>query len=81
MTQGAQTGAMRPLKGAGGRFKTEGTCIDLWPIHVDIWQKPTQYYKAVIFQLKINKIFLASYGINESRSASHILYRNKLQLA
>ena len=48
MTQGAQTGAMRPLKGAGGRFKTEGTCIDLWPIHVDIWQKPTQYCEAVI---------------------------------
>ena len=24
-------------------------------IHVDIWQKPTQYCKAVILQLKINK--------------------------
>ena len=23
--------------------------------HVDIWQKPTQYYKAMILQLKINK--------------------------
>ena len=25
----------------------------LWLIHVDIWQKPTQYYNPIIFQLKI----------------------------
>ena len=25
----------------------------LWLMHVDVWQKPTQYYKAVILQLKI----------------------------
>ena len=29
-----------------------------WLIHVDIWQKPTQYCKAIILQLKINKKFL-----------------------
>ena len=38
----------------GGRRKREGTYIYLWLIHVDIWQKPTQYYKAIILQLKIN---------------------------
>ena len=27
----------------------------LWLIHVDVWQKPTQYCKAIIPQLKINK--------------------------
>ena len=27
--------------------------VYLWLVHV-IWQKPTQYYKAVILQLKIN---------------------------
>ena len=27
----------------GGRFKREGTYVYLWLIHVDIWQKPTQY--------------------------------------
>ena len=27
----------------GGRFKREGTHVYLWLIHVDIWQKPTQY--------------------------------------
>ena len=31
----------------------EGT-YDLWLIQVDVWQKPTQYSKAIIFQLKIN---------------------------
>ena len=37
----------------GGRFKREGTYVYSWLIHVDIWQKPTQYYKAIILQLKI----------------------------
>ena len=26
------------------------------PIHTDVWQKPTQYGKAVILQLKINTL-------------------------
>ena len=32
----------------------EGTCIYLWLIHVDVRQKPTQYCKAIILQVKIN---------------------------
>ena len=28
--------------------------IYLWLIHADVWQKPTQYSKANILQLKIN---------------------------
>ena len=39
----------------GGREGQEGG--DLWLIHVDIWQKPTQYSKTTILQLKINKFF------------------------
>ena len=30
----------------------EGGGVYLWLIHVDVWQKPTQYCKAIIFQLK-----------------------------
>ena len=30
----------------GGRFKREGTYVDLWLIHIDVWQKQTQYCKA-----------------------------------
>jgi len=39
----------------GGRFKKEGTYVCPWLVHVDVWQKPTQYCKAIILQLKINK--------------------------
>ena len=34
----------------GGRFKRRGHRL----IHDDVWQKPTQYCKAIILQLKIN---------------------------
>ena len=36
------------------KFKREGTYVYLWLIHVDVWQKPKQYCKAIILQLKIN---------------------------
>ena len=39
----------------GGSFKRAGTNIYLWLIHVDVWQKPTLFCKAIILQLKINK--------------------------
>ena len=38
----------------GGRFKREETHVNLWLIHVDVWQKPTQHCKAITLQLKIN---------------------------
>ena len=38
----------------GGRFKKEGTYVYLWLIQVDVWQKPTNYCKVIIFLLKIN---------------------------
>lgn len=31
--------------------------VYLWLIHVDVWQKPTQYCKAIILQLKMNTFF------------------------
>ena len=41
----------------GGRFTREGAYVYLWLIHVDVWQKPIQYCKATILQLKINNFF------------------------
>ena len=38
--------------GVGRRFKREGTYVHLWLIHVDVWQKTTKFYKAIILQLK-----------------------------
>ena len=32
--------------------RREGSYVCLWLIHVDVWQRPTQYCKAIILQLK-----------------------------
>jgi len=53
-------------RGGNVRFKREGAYVYLWLIHVTVWQKPTQHYKAIILQLnflkrntrEINKYFL-----------------------
>ena len=39
----------------GKRFRMEGTYVYLSMIHINIWQKPTQYCKAIILQLKIDQ--------------------------
>ena len=55
-TQGAQPGALcqpRGVDAVGGRreVQEEGDIyIPPWLIHVDVWQKSTQYCKAVIFK-------------------------------
>ena len=57
VTPGTQTGALRQPRGVGwgGRVRREGTGVYLWLIHVGVWQKPAQDYKAIILQLKRNK--------------------------
>ena len=55
-TQGTQTGALE--RGGMGRdvgvmFKREWTWVYLWLIHVAVWQKLTQNYKALTLQLKL----------------------------
>ena len=37
----------------GGEFKRAGTYVYLWLTHVDVWQKPKQYGKVIILQLKV----------------------------
>ena len=39
--------------GDGRGFKREGTYGYLWLFNVDVWQKPSQYCKVIILQLKI----------------------------
>ena len=46
----------------GGRFQREGTYVYLWLTHVDVWQKPAKYCKAVILQSKINLKKMAEVG-------------------
>ena len=42
----------------GGRFKREGIYVYLCLIDVEVDKKTTKFCKAIILQLKINKIFL-----------------------
>ena len=35
-------------------FKVEGIYVNLWLIHVYVWQKQPQHCKAIILQIKIN---------------------------
>ena len=49
----------------GRRFKRQGTCVYPWLMRVDVWQKPTQYSKAIILQLKILK--KKKYSCNPSK--------------
>ena len=39
-------------KGGGRGFRTGGDTHALKMIHVEIWQKPSQYHKVIILQLK-----------------------------
>ena len=39
-------------KEMGGRFKRKVIYVYLWLIHVEVGQKPTKFYKAIILQLK-----------------------------
>ena len=47
----------------GRRFKGEGTYIYLWLIHVDIWQKPSQFCKAIILQLKQKNKYIKKFSV------------------
>ena len=47
----------------GQRFKGEGTYIYLWLIHVVIWQKPSQFCKAIILQLKQKNKYIKKFSV------------------
>ena len=58
MLQGAQTTALRQPRGMGwerGLERRGHIYIYLWLIHVYVWQRPAQYYKAIILQGKKKK--------------------------
>lgn len=35
------------LEGWGGEGAGGDTCVYLWPIHVDVWRKPSPYCKVI----------------------------------
>ena len=55
VAQGAQSSALRQPRGVDGEgdgrdVQEGGAYTYLWRIHVDVWQKPAQHYKAIILQ-------------------------------
>ena len=52
---GLRNNLKRGDREVGGSLKREGTYVYLWLVHVDVWQKGTQYCREIILQLKINK--------------------------
>ena len=46
--------------GVGGRFKREETYVYLWLIDADVWQKPTQYCRAINLQSKKKECYQIS---------------------
>ena len=58
----------------GRRFKREGTYVYLWLIHVAIWQKPTQYCKAIILQLKINNFLKVLFMSCNTQIGIHVIW-------
>ena len=61
-----------------GRFRREGTYVYLRLIHVDVWQKPIQYCKAIILQLKKEK---KKKLITEGREAQEVNLKSPRRLA
>ena len=63
----------------GRRFKREGTYVHPWLIRVDVWQKTTKFYKAIILQLKISK-FLKKRLFSSLLSAIRVMSSAYLRL-
>ena len=54
-----------------GTFKRKGAGVYLWLIHLDVWQKPTQFWKAIILQFKNKLLQMAAGTIREEALAVH----------
>ena len=61
--------------GVGGEL--EETCVYLWLIHADVWQKPTQYHKAIILQFPKKKKSEMVHSHETSFSLGCLLFKKK----
>ena len=57
MIQETQTGALEQPRGVDGEgdgpeVQEGGTCIYLWLVHADVWQKTAKFCKAIILHIK-----------------------------
>ena len=64
-------GALWKPRGMGGGYKREGACVYPWPIHVDVWQKPSQYCNYPKIKNKLKKISCCKVNKSMAFSTSH----------
>ena len=64
----------------GGTFKREGTCVYLWLIQVDVWQKPIQFCKAVVQLLSCVQLFATPWTAARQASLSITNFQSSLKL-
>ena len=63
----------------GGYLQREGTYVYMWLIHADVKQKPTQYSKAIILQLKKKIMGFAEFKAQfELHSFRYFMEQNQL---
>ena len=55
--------------GAGRGVQDGGTHVYLWLIHVDVWQKSSQYCKVIILQLNKSFFFLSRVNHHQKHPA------------
>ena len=58
--------------GWGGTLQREGIYVFLWLIHVDVWQKPTQYCNYASIKNKFKKSFISSALPSKSRLSPNV---------
>ena len=51
-------------EGGGRGVQGGGTHVHPWLMHVNVWQKPPQYYKVISLQLKKKKKTVNLYSLN-----------------
>ena len=72
---------------AGERLKRKGIYVYQWLIHVDVWQRPTQYCKTIILQMKTSSGRLQSIRSHRVRNnwsdlthTARCMYQKKRQI-
>ena len=56
----------------GGGLRRAGTYVCLWPVHVDVWQKPSQYYNYPPIKIKIFTCFKGALPENNNNNNNNL---------
>ena len=62
----------------GERFKRNWTCVYVWLIHVDVWQKPTQHCSYTSIKKKKKLDFPKPIGLSKTTSKREVYSHTSL---